>query len=436
MTVTPLNPDTAWGAYRPLRGDDLARHLAGLPEIAARLGGRADHWTLREVSDGNLNIVHIVTGPAGQVCTKQALPWVRQAEWWKLPLDRAFFEASYMRTLGGLTDGRLPALYHYDAEQYLIVMEALTAHAVLRGELIAGARPDGVGATVGAYVARAAVETSAAALPFERRHELAALFGRNHALIRISVDLVFTDPYHEHTRNRWTPPLDPLAAALKSDLALKRAIQRLLGVFLETPQALVHGDLHTGSVMVGGGDTRIIDPEFAFFGPVAFDLGAFLANLVMAWFAQPHQGGDREANQRYLVAEARALVDTFADRFLARSNAHPGGGDRLPAALFEGEAGATARGGEFRRILDGILADVPGFAAAKILRRIFGFAHVADFEGIADPLQRAAAEAGAAALARDILVQPERFRTVGEVLEALPRYRRAPAAAQTFEAGS
>lgn len=425
MTLTAFSPNTPPDGYRPLRGDDLRHHLAGLQGIGERLGGRPEQWTLREVSDGNLNIVHIVSGLGGHVCTKQALPWVRQAEWWKLPLDRAFYEATYLQTLGPLTQGRLPELYHYDQAQYLIVMEALTGHAVLRGELIGGALPEGVGQTVGAFVARTAVETGAAALPFERRNDLAGLFGRNHALIRISVDLIFTDPYHDSPRNHWTPQLDPLAAAVKADVPLKRAVQRLLGVFLETPQALIHGDLHTGSVMVGGGDTRIIDPEFAFFGPVAFDLGAFLANLVMAWFAQPGLGARRDANRTWLTDQATAFIGAFEDTYLSLSRTHPGGGDRFRPELFPGEEGAAALKAERRRDLEGILADAPGFAAAKILRRIFGFAHVADFETIADPSRRALAEAGAVALARDILRHPERFGTVDAILNALPDYERS-----------
>ena len=34
-------------------------------------------WRIREVGDGNLNLVFIVEGPAGGVVVKQALPYVR-----------------------------------------------------------------------------------------------------------------------------------------------------------------------------------------------------------------------------------------------------------------------------------------------------------------------------------------------------------------------
>ncbi len=46
-------------------------------------------------------------------------------------------------------------------------------------------------------------------------------------------------------------------------------------------QALIHGDLHTGSIMVNEQDTKVIDPEFAFYGPMGFDVGTLLANLLL-----------------------------------------------------------------------------------------------------------------------------------------------------------
>ena len=38
--------------------------------------------------------------------------------------------------------------------------------------------------------------------------------------------------------------------------------------------------------MVTDDDTRMIDPEFAFYGPIAFDVGMLLANFWMSFFSQ------------------------------------------------------------------------------------------------------------------------------------------------------
>ena len=66
--------------------------------------------------------------------------------------------------------------------------------------------------------------------------------------------------------------------------------------FIERAQALIHGDLPTGSIMVTTDSTQVIDPEFAFYGPMGFDIGAFLGNLILAYFAQ--DGHANQANDR------------------------------------------------------------------------------------------------------------------------------------------
>ncbi|GEM_PF-3776064 len=59
-----------------------------------------------------------------------------------------------------------------------------------------------------------------------------------------------------------------------------------------------------------------------------------------------------------------------------------------------------------------------GFAACNMIRRIVGFAHVADFESIANPGARAACEAGALAMAR-LLVSPEDSRADEDVIDVV-----------------
>ena len=97
----------------------------------------------------------------------------------------------------------------------------------------------------------------------------------------------FTDPWRVAEANRWTSPqLDapPLPSAPTDPW--KRAAQELKLKFLGEAQALVHGDLHSGSIMVTEKDTHAIDPEFAFYGPMGFDVGALIGNLYLAYFSQ------------------------------------------------------------------------------------------------------------------------------------------------------
>jgi 5-methylthioribose kinase len=120
------------------------------------------------------------------------------------------------------------------------------------------------------------------------KKERIGAFLSNTAMCQISEDLIFDEPYFTAPMNRHTSPqLDAAASALARDTDLKVAVQIMKWCFMNQPECLIHGDLHTGSIMVTQDDTRVIDPEFAVYGPMGFDIGVLLANFLMAYLAQP-----------------------------------------------------------------------------------------------------------------------------------------------------
>ena len=144
-----------------------------------------------------------------------------------------------------------PEIYHYDPAMFALVMEQLSPHIIMRRGLIAGRRYPQAARHVGDYIARASFFTSDLAIPLEKKFDGVADFANNQALRRITAELVFTDPYRVMERNRWTSPeLDDVAARIRADGPLKIAAARRGHQFLASSQALIHGDLHTGSVMV------------------------------------------------------------------------------------------------------------------------------------------------------------------------------------------
>ncbi len=409
--------------YRMLDVQSVPAFVAALAAPAARLGGHPRDWRVREVGDGNLNLVFLIDGPAGAVCVKQALPFVRAAgPSWPMSLERAFFENEYYRAVAPHVGRRIPEIYHYEPTLYCTIMEQLSPHIILRQGLIAGRRYPRLADDIGAYVARACFFTSDFAQPCERKMQGVALFARNQALTRISVDLIFCDPYHANPRNRHTSPeLDELVAELRGDAELILAASRMGRQFLTRTEALLHGDLHSGSVMVTAQDTRVIDPEFALYGPIGFDLGAYLGNLLLSWYSQPGHAtasDDRVEQCAWILAQAQRFWEVFRSTFLTLWAAHAGG-DAYPSRLFATPAAAAPLQAARSEYLDGVFADMLGFAACKMIRRILGFAHVADFDTIADPARRAGCEAGALRLARRLLTQPSRFRSMDDVIAAL-----------------
>jgi 5-methylthioribose kinase len=77
----------------------------------------------------------------------------------------------------------------------------------------------------------------------------------------------------------------------------------------------------------------------------------------------------------------------------------------------------------FRRgyLCPALFADMLGFGVCKMIRRILGFAHVIDFECTQDAALRADCEAGALAMAHMLLMHPEQFHSVDDVIDAVPR---------------
>jgi 5-methylthioribose kinase len=414
MTPTPQ--------YRVLDAGTLPAYLDSLADVRRRLGARPADWHVREVGDGNLNLVFLVEGPEGAVCVKQALPYVRVAgPSWPMTPERAAFEHAYFRSVGPHVAGRIPLIHHYDPQLFCLVMERLSPHIILRNGLIAGQRYPRLATHMGEYVARASFLTSDLAQPFERKFEALALFARNTPLIRISVDLIFADPYRVAPRNRHTcPELDTAVQDLRADETARLAAMRMGWKFLNQPEALVHGDLHSGSVMVTATDTRVIDPEFAFYGPIGFDLGAFLGNLLLSWYSQPgHADGadDRRAHQEWILEQAGEFWMSFQREFLALWSTQAGG-DAFPSSLCE-RTGVAGIMQTRRAYLDALYNDMLGFAACKMIRRIVGFAHVADLESITDRPLRARCEASALGMARRMLAEPGRFGTIQSLLEAV-----------------
>jgi 5-methylthioribose kinase len=414
--------------YYPLDETLLPGYLAGLSDIAARLGGREQDWKISEVGDGNLNLVFLVEGPAGSVCVKQALPYVRLVgEGWPMTLDRAFFEHEYLREQEPHVGRLIPRVYHYEPALYAIVMERLSPHIIMRRGMIQGLRYPAFAEHISDYLVRSLFFTSDLALPAAKKKRLMALFCGNSELCKITEDLIFTEPYMVHERNRWTAPqLDRIAGEFHADAALKLAISRLKVKFLDSAQALIHGDLHTGSVMVTDSDTRVIDAEFAFVGPMGFDVGAVIGNLLLAYFSQDGHAtaaAPRNDYQEWILASAERVWARFAEKFLElwRKEAH---GDAYPKALFADAGSDGALEAERQLYIQQLYADSLGFAAAKMIRRILGLAHVIDLEQIADADLRASCETRALRLARELMVNGERYPRIADVTAAARTIRR------------
>ncbi|RWK10037.1 S-methyl-5-thioribose kinase [Mesorhizobium sp.] len=406
------------GKFEALSVETLPTRLGANAALTERIGKDASQWKVREVGDGNLNLVFIVEGDRGAAVVKQALPYVRLVgDSWPLPLKRSFFEYHALTRQERRAPGSVPAIYHFDEDQALIVMEYLSPHIILRRALIEGRELPNIARDIGLFMARTLFRGSDLSMVTRERKADLALFADNVELCDITENLVFSDPYFDARMNRHTSPqLDGLVAELRADRDLKVEAQRLKHLFAANAETLLHGDLHSGSIMVIDTETRMIDPEFAFYGPIAFDVGMLLANFWMAFFSQRghEENGSRDSMRAYLLKVTAETWAIFRVEFshLWRTERT---GMLYQRSLFEDQGDVLGSEQALDHMLSGIWTDLLGFAGIEVHRRILGLAHNADFETIADADLRASCEAKALKFGRHIAVNRRQIHSIDEV---------------------
>jgi 5-methylthioribose kinase len=417
--------------YAPLNEHSVLDFVDVIPVMHELLGSNRSNWQAKEVGDGNLNQVFIVRGPAAAVVVKQALPYLKiVGDAWLLPLRRTFFEYQALCEEARHVPNLVPKPYHFDEAAAAMVMEYLAPHIILRKGFIRGTVYPKLASHIAEFMAQTLFKTSDLFLEAATKKQLVALFCENIELCKITEDLVFTDPYRVAKLNRWTSPqLDDIAATFRQDHQLKVAAQRLKLKFLSSAEALIHGDLHSGSIMATPEETKVIDAEFAFFGPMGFDIGAVIGNLLLAFFAQDgHESapGARDDYRAWLLQTVQDVWREFSDRFLALWRAQQAG-DAYHISLFGDEPSQAVLETERQRYLYQLFCDTVGFAGVKMIRRILGLAHVEDLESIKDLETRSRCEHNALRLGRELVVNAVQFkdpRTICELAARIQSNRR------------
>ncbi|XP_052191865.1 methylthioribose kinase-like [Diospyros lotus] len=411
--------------FRVLDEKSLVEYIKAVPHLSSKLGDQLDDLQIKEVGDGNLNFVFIVVNGSGSLVAKQALPYVRLiGESWPMTKERAYFEAVTLKEHGGLCPGHVPEVYHFDRTMSLIVMRYLEPpHIILRKGLIAGIEYPLLAEHMSEYMARTLFFTSLLYRTTTEHKRAVAEFCGNVELCRLTEQVVFSDPYKVSQYNRWTSPyLDRDVEAVREDNALKLEVAELKSMFCERAQALIHGDLHTSSIMVTHDSTQVIDPEFAFYGPMGFDIGAFLGNLILAFFAQDgHANGenDRKSYKEWILRTTEETWDLFHKKFIALWDEYKDGSGEayLPAIYNNPQLQLLVK----QKFMEDLFEDSLGFGAAKMIRRIVGVAHVEDFESISDPGKRADCERRALDFAKMLMKERRKFRSISEVVSAIQK---------------
>ena len=370
-----------------------------------------------EIGDGNLNYIFLVSDPRSNnsVVIKQAGDTARISDDFKISPDRNRIEYDILKLQSELAPGLVPTVYGYDENMNCTIMEDLSDHAVMRHALVDHQEFPQFAEHITTFMANTLLLTSDVVMDHKEKKRMLGSF-INPDLCEITEELVYTEPFNDiRQRNATFPPNeDFVQRELYSDKALLRETAKLKFDFMTKGQSLIHGDLHTGSVFVRPDSTKVIDPEFAFYGPAGVDVGMILANIIFAWANGHATIDDNSFRAGYTERLEETLTDVlqlFQDKWnrLWRDHATE------TVAHYDGVR---------KWYLEDVLRDSAGVTGLELCRRIVGLAQVKDITSIEDETQRLRAERTCLTAAKSYIKEPDGMHTGRHYLEPLHRAAR------------
>ena len=402
--------------YKELNVKSVLEFIKELDAIKEYFGN--DELSVAEIGDGNLNYVYIVKSvqdTSKALIVKQAVEYLRcVGEEYFLSRERMSFEIRAMKKAYSYLPRHTPKIYYENEDMSLMIMQYLGEHEIMRKALIEKNKFAYFTHHISQYLASTLFYTSSLNLQSDEKRQLMDEFNKNTELCKLSEDFVFTTAYmDDETNDNENIANNDDAKKLFEDMEFKSKIMELKYKFMTCSDALCHGDLHTGSIMLNEKETFVIDPEFAFVGPFGFDIGAIVANLVNNYIYHCIVSED-EGMKAYLLETIHEVLELFHHKFLdlwrRRKNS---------ALVVDGFLDAEHLTEYKAKFMKNILRESIGFAGAKIARRVYGVAGVEEIRGIEDKELRADAEKMALKIARKFVMNYENIETIDEALDIL-----------------
>lgn len=353
---------------------DFARENQIIDLVLARTNffPSKDEISIEEIGDGNINYVYrLVEKESDKSLVVKYSDALLRSSQRPLDLKRSKIEARALEIKRDLCPSRVPQVYYYDEDESIIIMEDISAYKNLRYELLAGKIYPKLSEDLAEFLVQSLLPT--ADLVANRKEKKEAMgFFINPDLCDISEDLVFTEPYYNYkNRNILSPGTeDFVEERLYKNFSLQGKVLKLKDRFQSFSQGLLHGDLHTGSVFVNEDGIKVIDPEFAFYGPFGYDIGNLWGNLIF-----PLANHLAKKSDRQIVSKLeRLFVETV---------------DKTTAKLFSAYDILVTfpyfKNQDFKEAyLKEIIADSFAYAGLEIIRRTVGDSKVKDLTEVKD----------------------------------------------------
>lgn len=360
-----------------------------------------------EIGNGNMNYVYRITDPlsGNTAVLKYAANHTRISEDILVSTDRNRIEALALSYFYKSVPDYVPELRLYDETNRCIIMKDYSNYAVLRELLLKYEQIPDFAEHISNYLIQSIFASSELVLDEISKNRLNEDFFN--PLCEITKTFVFTEPFDSQSSTNSISEGNRsfINQVVFQDQQLKTEIDNLKYRFLNKKQALIHGDLHTGSILTDGKSIIIFDFEFAFIGPIGFDLGNLIANFIFAWL-NSKAAGQKEDYVKWIEDTIKMTVDLFDDNFINHWN----------SVVAKNQMNKPVN---IKTYVKEIIQDAASFAGVELLRRIIGIAHVADITSIKSEEERLRAERIAIQVAKYYIMNQRKIHNGEDFIKIL-----------------
>ena len=321
-----------------------------------------------EIGDGNINYVFKVFSKDKSIIIKQADEFLRSSGR-ALDVYRSKIEAEILKIEYSLSPNHIPKVYFYDENMHALAMEDISDYKNMRKELLEEKEFDDFADEIADFLSNVLLPTTDLVMDRAEKKDNVKLF-INKELCDITEDLVLTEPYYNYkNRNIISKGQEDFVEKfLYNDESLKFEICKLRDRFMNYSQALIHGDLHTGSIFINQNGIKIIDPEFAFYGPIGYDIGNVIGNLFFSLANKTYFSNNKD----FVQWIKKTIIDTFDKINISLRKKYD---DIVTFSLYKNES--------FKEYyLSSILSDSIGYAGTEMIRRTVGDSKVAEISSL------------------------------------------------------
>lgn len=366
----------------------------------------------KEIGDGNINYIFRVWDKNSDksVVIKQAGVTARISDAFVLSTDRNRIESEILILEHKLAPGLVPLIYKYDETMACCAMEDLSDYTIMRTALLEHQTFPLFADHISTFMVNTLLNTTDVVLDHKEKKEMVKKY-INPELCEITEDLVYTEPFNDYNgRNDvFAPNLDWVKKNIYGDKALCLEAAKLKFEFLTNAQALIHGDLHTGSIFIKPDSTKVIDPEFAFYGPIGYDTGNIVANLIFAWANGDAVISDPAKKKEFCGWVEQTIVESV-DMF----------NEKFKVAWKASVKDISAKEPGFMEwYMETVMRDTAAVAGLELTRRTLGLAHVKDLTSIKDGPARLRAERICLTIAKGFILNRTSYKSGTDFLNTL-----------------